>query len=109
MNRAYSLIKMFGGLSKRIDDKSARQVAQLLFGIEDSDLEKAKVCTVEYYIRRLIVQIDYGGYGWWFGQTKIPVNVYAVTDNLYLYYAHFGYDPENNIIVYAPEIRVKKI
>jgi hypothetical protein len=109
LNRGYSIIKMLGGLHKRIDDKNALLIAKHLFDIEERAFEETRIYTVESYIREFLVYVRPESYGWWFDQLKIALNIYAITDDLYLYYANFGYDPENNIVVYAKDIMVKKI
>lgn len=106
----YSVIKQYADLGKRIDDKGAREIAKGIFGIEDSAIEKAKAYTVKSYIRALIVPLQPEGlYSWWFRTVDIPVVMYGYREGNRVYYVNFGYDPENNIIVYAQDIRMNKI
>ena len=103
----YSVIKQYADLGKRIDDKGAREIAKDIFGIEDNVLEKARIYTVAPHIRDF--QISLNKYRLWFRTVDIPVVMYGYREGNRVYYVNFGYDPENNIIVYAQDIRMNKI
>ena len=103
----YSVIKQYADLGKRIDDKGAREITKGIFGIEDSVLEKAKIYTVAPYTRDF--QISLNKYRLWFRTVDIPVVMFGYREGNHVYCVNFGYDPENNIIVYAQDIRMNKI
>ena len=103
----YSVIKQYADLGKRIDDKGAKEIAKGIFGIEDNVLEQAKIYTVAPYIRDFRISLN--KYRLWFRTVDIPVVMYGYREGNRVYYVNFGYDPENNIIVYAQDIRMNKI
>ena len=95
----YSVIKQYADLDKLIDNDGAREIARLIFGIEDSVLEKAKIYKTSTFVNKM-------DFGWGY---SIPLLTYMVRDGTYLYRIRIGYGPKKNIIVYSEKITVSKI
>ena len=98
-NIAFQVISGLAKSDQCIDDERARQIAKHIFGIEDSALEKAKICKTSTFVNKM-------DFGWGY---SIPLLTYMVRDGTYLYRIRIGYGPRRNVICYSEKITMTEI